>query len=93
MAIVGDQVIVAGAVVAHGERQSMASLEDKIEEARRTVGVELERFASNTLEYLKDEHHLVTDSLDAAATCRCRSGAARRWWCRGATTTARTWPP
>ena len=64
VAIVGGQVIVAGAVVAHGERQSMASLEDKIEEARRTVGVELERFASNTLEYLKDEHHLVTDSLD-----------------------------
>src|SRR6476661_7863566 len=63
VAIIGGQVIVAGAVVAHGERQSMASIEDKIEVARRTVGVELERFASNTLEYLKDEHHLVSDSL------------------------------
>jgi uncharacterized membrane-anchored protein len=63
VAILGNQVIVAGAVVAHGERQSMASIEDKIEAARRTVGAELERFASNTLEYLKDEHHLVSDSL------------------------------
>lgn len=62
LAIVGGQVIVSGAVVAHGERQSMALLEDQIEEARRTVGVELERFASNTLEYLKEEHHLATDS-------------------------------
>jgi hypothetical protein len=31
VAIVGGQVIVAGAIVAHGERQSMASIEDKIE--------------------------------------------------------------
>ena len=62
LAIVGNKVIVSGAVVAHGERQSMASLEDQIEEARRSVGVELERFASNTLEYLKEEHHLATDS-------------------------------
>jgi uncharacterized membrane-anchored protein len=30
-------------------------------EARSTVGVELERFASNTLEYLKQEHHFATD--------------------------------
>jgi uncharacterized membrane-anchored protein len=64
VAIVGGQVIVAGAVIARGERQSMASIEDKIEEARRAVGTELERFASNTLEYLKGEHHLVTDSIE-----------------------------
>ena len=32
VAIVGGEVIVAGAVVAHGERQSMASIEDKIED-------------------------------------------------------------
>jgi uncharacterized membrane-anchored protein len=63
LAIVGGQVIVAGAIVAHGERQSMAAIEDKIEEARRTVGMELERFASNTLEYLKGEHHLITDPI------------------------------
>jgi len=59
--VVGDEVIVAGAIIAHGEQQTVASLEQKIAEARSTVGVELERFASNTLEYLKHEHHLATD--------------------------------
>jgi uncharacterized membrane-anchored protein len=57
-------VLVEGEVVAHGERQTMASIEDKIEEGRRTVGMELERFASNTLEYLKGEHYLVTDRIE-----------------------------
>jgi uncharacterized membrane-anchored protein len=59
--VVGDEVIVAGAIIAHGEQQTVASLEQKIAEARSSVGVELERFASNTLEYLKHEHHLATD--------------------------------
>jgi uncharacterized membrane-anchored protein len=62
--LAGNQVIVAGAVVAHGDRQSMSSLEDQIEQARRSVSVELERFASNTLEYLKQERHLASDSPD-----------------------------
>ena len=35
-----------------------------IEEARHTLGAELEQFATNTLEYLKREHHLATDSPD-----------------------------
>ena len=59
--VVGDQVIVAGAIIAHGEQQTVASLEQRIADARSTVGAELERFASNTLEYLKHEHHFVTD--------------------------------
>jgi uncharacterized membrane-anchored protein len=59
--VVGDEVIVAGAIIAHGEQQTVASLEQRIAEARSTVGVELERFASNTLEYLKQEHHFATD--------------------------------
>jgi uncharacterized membrane-anchored protein len=58
----GDKLLVAGAVVGHGVQQTMASLEFQIEEARQTVGVELERFANNTLEYLKRERHLVTDA-------------------------------
>jgi uncharacterized membrane-anchored protein len=59
--VVGDEVIVAGAIIAHGEQQTVASLEQRIAEARDTVGVELERFAANTLEYLKQEHHFATD--------------------------------
>jgi uncharacterized membrane-anchored protein len=62
--LVGNQVVVAGAVVGSGERQTMASLEDQIERARHSVNVELERFASNTLEYLKQERHLASDSLE-----------------------------
>jgi uncharacterized membrane-anchored protein len=58
--VVGDEVIVAGAIIADGEQQTVASLEQRIAEARSTVGLELERFASNTLEYLKHEHHLAT---------------------------------
>jgi uncharacterized membrane-anchored protein len=59
--VVGDEVIVAGAVIAHGDQQTVASLEEKIAAARTSVGAELERFASNTLEYLKQEHHFATD--------------------------------
>jgi uncharacterized membrane-anchored protein len=59
--VVGDEVIVAGAVIAHGHQQTVASLEEKIAAARTSVGAELERFASNTLEYLKQEHHFATD--------------------------------
>jgi uncharacterized membrane-anchored protein len=62
--VAGDHVVVAGAVIAHGDRQSMSTLEDKIERARDSVSAELERFASNTLEYLKEEGHLATDVPD-----------------------------
>src|SRR5262245_3918563 len=62
--LLGDEVIVAGAIIAHGEAQTVASIEAKIERARTSVSLELERFASNTLEYLKTEHHLATDIPD-----------------------------
>jgi uncharacterized membrane-anchored protein len=73
--VVGDEVIVAGAIVAHGEQQTVASLEEKIAQARTSVGAELERFASNTLEYLKQEHHLATDVQnlpDLPVSCKGR---------------------
>jgi uncharacterized membrane-anchored protein len=61
VSVIGHEIIVAGAIVGHGVRQSMSSLEDQIERARDSVGQELERFASNTLEYMKQERHLTTD--------------------------------
>jgi uncharacterized membrane-anchored protein len=73
--VVGDEVIVAGAIVPHGEQQTVASLEEKIAQARTSVGAELERFASNTLEYLKQEHHLATDVQnlpDLPVSCKGR---------------------
>ncbi|MBW3548821.1 MAG: hypothetical protein KY452_11910 [Actinobacteria bacterium] len=45
-----------------GTRQSIATLEQVIEESRDAIGGELERFATNTLEYLRTEHrHLLGD--------------------------------
>lgn len=60
----GDRVLVDGAVVATGTRQSMQLLEEQIEKARASMGDELERFASNTLSYLSQERHLLLDEPD-----------------------------
>jgi uncharacterized membrane-anchored protein len=60
----GGDVLVDGEVVAHGTRQSMELLEDRIELARQSMGEELERFAENTLSYLSQERHLLLDEPD-----------------------------
>ncbi|MEN3273667.1 MAG: hypothetical protein V7636_2428 [Actinomycetota bacterium] len=49
---------------ATGVRQDESSLVTAIDVARESLGEELERFASNTLEYLRREKHLVVDDLD-----------------------------
>jgi uncharacterized membrane-anchored protein len=59
----GTEIEVRGAVVAKGTRHTLQSLEVMYETAKRSVGEELERFASNTLEYLRRERHLVLDDL------------------------------
>src|SRR4051812_11696435 len=59
----GD-VVRCGDVTVTGTRQTRASLEAAIEAAKASLGEELERFASNTLEYLRREKHLVVDDLD-----------------------------
>jgi uncharacterized membrane-anchored protein len=60
----GDEVRLHGETVAKGTRQSMQLIEEQIEGARRSMGAELERFAENTLEYLRRESHLLTDEPD-----------------------------
>jgi uncharacterized membrane-anchored protein len=64
----GDQVVVEGTQLlaprnwtGHGTRQDIASLEAIIDTAKSTMGAELERFAENTLEYMRRERHLVID--------------------------------
>ena len=57
----GDHVVVAGHKVASGTRQTMVTLEELVAEARQRMGDELERFAQNTLEYLRKEGRLLTD--------------------------------
>jgi uncharacterized membrane-anchored protein len=54
----GDEVIAKGTV------QTLQSLEERVDTAKRFMGDELERFAENTLEYLRQERHLLTDSPD-----------------------------
>ena len=61
--VVGDRVLVGDTVVASGTRHTLETLEAQIEQAKLSVGAELERFAENTLEYLRREHHLLTDEL------------------------------
>ena len=58
----GDEVLVAGAVVAKGHLQSLQSLEEQYDAAKVTMGDELERFAENTLEYMRRERHVWIES-------------------------------
>ena len=58
----GTQVRRDDEVVAKGVRHTLESLEAQLEAARQSIGDELERFAENTLEYLRRERHLLTDS-------------------------------
>ena len=58
----GTEVRRGDTVVASGVRHTLESLEAQLEAARQSLGVELERFAENTLEDLRRERHLLTDS-------------------------------
>jgi len=62
--IQGDEVWLDGTVVGKGIRQDLQSLERDYEASKQAVGDELERFASNTLEYMQQEHHLAFDTPD-----------------------------
>jgi uncharacterized membrane-anchored protein len=58
----GDHVMRGDRVVAKGRVHTLESLEEQLEAAKQMIGEELERFAENTLEYLRRERHLLTDS-------------------------------
>ena len=60
----GAEVWVGPALVATGERQSLQTLEAAYEGAKLAMGDELERFAENTLEYMRRERHLLFDTLE-----------------------------
>ncbi len=59
----GGELWAAGELVARGTRQTVENLSALRSAARARLGVELERFATNTLTYLRDELHLATDHL------------------------------
>jgi uncharacterized membrane-anchored protein len=60
--VAGTEVWLDGIRVATGTRHSLESLEDQLEAAKQSVSDELERFAENTLSYLRRQRHLLTDS-------------------------------
>lgn len=60
--IEGDEVHVNGAMVAKGHLQTLESLEELYDAAKVTMGDELERFAENTLEFMRRERHVWIES-------------------------------
>ncbi|MBA3655614.1 MAG: hypothetical protein H0W70_15635 [Actinobacteria bacterium] len=58
----GDEVWFNGAIVGKGRRHSLASLEAEYEAAKGGLSEELERFAENTLEYMRRERHFVVET-------------------------------
>ncbi len=60
----GDVVRRAGEVVATGVRQDEAAILEIHERSRATLGVELNRFVENTVEYLEHNTDLIDDDLE-----------------------------
>lgn len=60
----GADVLIDGDVVASGTRQTMQSIEERVDAARQSMGEELSQFAENTLSYLSQEQHLLLDDPD-----------------------------
>ena len=60
----GDRVLVGAEVVATGVRQTTSTVDAAIDGARANMGPELERFAENTVEYVRQEIELLTGDLD-----------------------------
>ncbi len=60
----GDRVVVRGETVAVGTRQDTASFRRVLDDARSSMGDELQRFAENTLSYIQSEGHLLVDDPD-----------------------------
>lgn len=61
--VIEGDVVVSGSWSARGTRQGLESLERLVEESRATMGDTLERFATNTLEYLRAEHRVLLETL------------------------------
>jgi uncharacterized membrane-anchored protein len=62
--IEGSEVWVGPALVAAGDRQTLQTLEERYETAKLSMGDELERFAENTLEYMRRERNFILDPPD-----------------------------
>ena len=61
ISIDGNRVLFDGYEIGVGTRQTTETLTERIDVARSTMGAELERFAENTLTYIRAEGHLLVD--------------------------------
>jgi uncharacterized membrane-anchored protein len=59
----GDAVLLDGEPVAQGRRQGTESVAKAMADAREGLSVQLEAFAANTMEYLKQERDLLLDGV------------------------------
>jgi uncharacterized membrane-anchored protein len=59
----GDAVLLDGEPVAQGRRQDTESVAKAMADAREGLSVQLEAFAANTMEYLKQERDLLLDGV------------------------------
>ena len=62
--IADGEIFVDDRLVGEGARMSVAGIEDAMEAARSTIGVELEQFAVNTLEYIQREASLTFEPVN-----------------------------
>ncbi|GAB3162509.1 putative cytokinetic ring protein SteA [Myceligenerans halotolerans] len=65
--IIDGQVMSGGEVIAKGDRQTEASLGEAMTAAREGLSVEIERFAENTMTYLRRERDLLLDGVGVPA--------------------------
>lgn len=59
----GENIFRDGTLVGHGTRLSVASIEKDMEAAKDNIGVQLDKFARNTIEYLENEKDLLTNEM------------------------------
>lgn len=64
LVIRGGEIIKDGEVIARGEVQTREVVADKYEQAKRQVGLALERFAENTMHHIRQESELLSGRLD-----------------------------
>jgi len=72
--IVGGDILLDGRQVASGEQLTVESIEAAMEDAKSSIGEQLDKFARNTLAYLEREKALLTDNIAAPATRTVMSG-------------------
>lgn len=63
VSVIGGEIVLGSGRVVTGVRQTRAQIEETLEAARVAVSGQLEEFASNTLEYISSERHLLAGPL------------------------------